>query len=95
MTKSLHFALAALATLVSAHPIRAQQPAPGLPDPFHLLEPKNFTAHRSSSNNPDWASNDDSKRPIPGETTVLADLEGPGVRQRIRLAETLEVARLL
>jgi hypothetical protein len=48
------------------------------PDPFHLTEPKTFTAHRSSSNNPDWNSNDDSKRPIPGETVVLADLPGPG-----------------
>jgi hypothetical protein len=57
----------------------SQQPAPGLPDPFRLLEPKDFSAHRSSSNNPDWNSNDDSKRPIPGETTVLADLTGPGV----------------
>src|SRR5262245_52350606 len=56
-----------------------QQDVPGLPDPFGLLEPKNFSAHRSSSNNPDWNSNDDSKRPIPGETTVLADLTGPGV----------------
>ena len=35
-------------------------------------------ALRSSSNNPNPASNDDSKRPIPGETTVLAELEGPG-----------------
>jgi len=48
-------------------------------DPFRLTEPKNFTVHRASSNNPDWNSNDDSKRPIPGETTVLADLQGPGV----------------
>jgi len=48
-------------------------------DPFHLTEPKDFTARRSSSNNPDWNSNDDSKRPIPGETIVLADLTGPGV----------------
>ena len=48
-------------------------------DPYRLTEPKNFTAHRSSSNNPDWNSNDDSKRPIAGETTVLADLQGPGV----------------
>jgi hypothetical protein len=60
-------------------PSSGQESAPALPDPFHLLEPKDFTAHRSSSNNPDWSSNDDSKRPIPGETTVLADLEGPGV----------------
>ena len=48
-------------------------------DPFRLTEPKPFTAHRASSNNPDWDSNDDSRRPIPGETTVLADLRGPGV----------------
>jgi hypothetical protein len=50
-----------------------------IPDPFRLTEPKDFTAHRASSNNPDWNSNDDSQRPIPGETTVLADLPGPGV----------------
>src|SRR5512146_3520013 len=55
----------------------------GNPDPFRLAEPKNFTAHRASSNNPDWSSNDDSKRPIPGETTVLADLQGPGVINHI------------
>jgi len=59
--------------------VRAQEPSPGLPDPYGLLVPKDFSAHRSSSNNPDWNSNDDSKRPIPGETTVLADLAGPGV----------------
>jgi hypothetical protein len=51
----------------------------GVPDPFRLIESKNFTAHRSSSNNADWSSNDDSKRPIPGETIVLADLKGPGI----------------
>jgi hypothetical protein len=48
-------------------------------DPFGLLQPKDFAAYRSSSNNPNLDSNDDSKRPIPGETTVLAELEGPGV----------------
>jgi hypothetical protein len=47
-------------------------------DPLGLVAPKDFVALRSSSNNPNPASNDDSKRPIPGETTVLADLEGPG-----------------
>ena len=82
----------------------SQQPVPGLPDPFGLLEPKDFSAHRSSSNNPDWNSNDDSKRPIPGETTVLADLAGPGDRhphvdhdrgQRVRLAAAAAPARLL
>jgi len=52
-------------------------------DPFRLTEPKDFAAHRASSNNPDWSSNDDSQRPIPGETTVLADLHGPGVVNHI------------
>lgn len=56
-----------------------QPSAPRFADPFGLTAPKNFTAHRASSNNPDWNSNDDSKRPIPGETTVLTDLQGPGV----------------
>jgi hypothetical protein len=56
-----------------------QPKALSISDPFRLTEPKDFTAHRASSNNPDWSSNDDSKRPIPGETTVLADLQGPGV----------------
>jgi len=32
-----------------------------------------------SSNNLFVDSNDDSKRPVPGETLVLADLEGPGI----------------
>jgi hypothetical protein len=69
-----------IAAALSLHPawILGQAPEPSFPDPFRLLEPKDFTARRSSSNNPDWSSNDDSKRPIPGETAVLADLEGPG-----------------
>jgi len=73
------FAVCLAVALCAARPALAQQQVPGLPDPYGLLEPKDFTAHRSSSNNPDWNSNDDSKRPIPGETTVLADLTGPGV----------------
>jgi hypothetical protein len=63
----------------------AQDKTARLPDPFRLLERKDFTARRSSSNNPDPLSNDDSKRPIPGETVVLADLEGPGVVTHIWL----------
>src|SRR5207253_11167647 len=54
-------------------------------DLSRLAEPKNFRALRSSSNNPDWNSNDDSKRPIPGETITLADLSGPGVVTHIWL----------
>ncbi len=71
-------ALAAILVMAGAT-VCAQGPPANFPDPFRLVEPKNFTAHRASSNNPDWNSNDDSKRPIPGETVVLADLKGPGV----------------
>ena len=46
---------------------------------------RDFHARRSSSNNADWSSNDDSKRPIPGETVTLADLAGPGVVTHIWL----------
>jgi Protein of unknown function (DUF2961)/HEAT repeats len=69
--------VALVATLLAATG-RADDLPPTLADPFRLLEPRHSVAHRSSSNNPDPDSNDDSKRPIPGETTVLADLEGPG-----------------
>lgn len=72
-------AVAALALISGALPAQAEPAAPGTADPFRLTEPKTFKARRSSSNNPDWNSNDDSKRPIPGETIVLADLAGPGV----------------
>lgn len=63
----------------------AQEPGIGIPDPFRLVEPKEFAARRASSNNRDPSSNDDSQRPIPGETVVLADLEGPGVVSHIWL----------
>ncbi len=46
---------------------------------------KTFTAHRSSSDNPFIGSNDDSKRIMPGETLVMADLRGPGVVSHIWL----------
>jgi hypothetical protein len=78
--------LTALALLTVAPGLaRAGAPPVGLPDPFHLLERKDFLAGRSSSNSPDPRSNDDSARPIPGETTVLADLAGPGVVSHIWL----------
>jgi hypothetical protein len=50
-----------------------------------LARAQNYSAHRSSSTNPDPKSNDDSLRPIPGETVVLADLDGPGVVTHIWL----------
>jgi hypothetical protein len=75
--------LAAAAAMLLSAPAFSQSINPGLPDPYRLTEPKNFEAFRATSNNEDWNSNDDSKRPIPGETTVLADLQGPGVVNHI------------
>src|SRR5450755_3033641 len=54
-------------------------------DPLSLTLLKDYRAYRSSSNNPDPESNDDSKRPIPGETIVLGDLQGPGMVTHIWL----------
>jgi hypothetical protein len=71
--------------LAAAVAAAAQEQGLGLPDPFRLLEPKGFVARRASSNSPDPRSNDDSQRPIPGETVVLADLPGPGVVSHIWL----------
>ncbi len=59
------------------------QSAASSADNLDLARPKLYEAYRVSSNNPDPASNDDCKRPIPGETVVLADLQGPGVIDHI------------
>jgi hypothetical protein len=83
MNKHFILALPATSLLVAAVNGCVEPSALRISDPFHLTASKNFTAHRASSNNPDWSSNDDSKRPIPGETTVLADLQGPGVVNHI------------
>ncbi|MGD0578603.1 MAG: DUF2961 domain-containing protein [Bryobacteraceae bacterium] len=61
----------------------AQAPDRG---PFSLLDLpriKTFSAHRVSSGNRFVGSNDDSKRIMPGETYVMADLRGPGVVSHI------------
>ena len=77
MKVALAAAVAILLSAASASP----QPV----DLSRLPETRDFRARRSSSNNADWSSNDDSKRPIPGETVTLADLTGPGVVTHIWL----------
>ena len=52
-------------------------------DPLEFPRLKTYSAYRSSSNNLYVDSNDDCKHPIPGETTVLADLQGPGIVNHI------------
>ena len=63
--------LAALTAIVCST-AGAQIPSVAPLDPLGFAQLKHFAAHRVSSDNPDPNSNDDSKRPIPGETTVLA-----------------------
>ena len=53
--------------------------------PEDLARLKNYTAHRVSSGNRFVGSNDDSKRIMPGETLLMADLTGPGVVDHIWL----------
>ncbi len=65
--------------------VSAQGPTIAPFDPLEFARVKDFAPHRSSSNNPDPRSNDDSKRPIPGQTVVLADLKGPGFVSHIWL----------
>jgi hypothetical protein len=54
-------------------------------DPASLTRVQEGEALRVSSNNRDPNSNDDSLRPIAGETVTLADLTGPGVVNHIWL----------
>jgi hypothetical protein len=77
MHKTMLALVAAFGTVLTA-----QMPAPDMQD---LPRLKDFEAERVSSNSPDPLSNDDSWRPIAGETDVLADLTGPGVVTHIWL----------
>src|SRR5262245_20354102 len=70
-------ALLAAATASCAAPVSS--PLQGPLDPLHLTDLKDYGAYRASSNNADPEDNDDSMRPIAGETVVLADLKGPGM----------------
>jgi hypothetical protein len=57
----------------------AQAPAGDFLDPMGLARLKDYSAHRMSSDNRFVFSNDDSKRIMPGETFVMADLTGPAM----------------
>jgi hypothetical protein len=68
-----------LGVILASGPARAQSSITGPIDPLRFSQLKDFTAHRSSSNNADLDWNDDSKHPLPGETLTIADLSGPGI----------------
>jgi len=59
--------------------LRCQERAAEPPGTAGLASLKPYSAHRVSSDNPNPSSNDDSKRILPGETLVMADLSGPGM----------------
>jgi hypothetical protein len=62
-----------------------QAPTATTDDALDLARMKSYSAARVSSSNRFVASNDDSKRILPGETLVMADLEGAGVVTHIWL----------
>ena len=63
----------------------AQSPLSDGADSLALARLKNYSAARVSSGNKYVASNDDSKRIMPGETLVMADLKGAGAITHIWL----------
>jgi Protein of unknown function (DUF2961)/HEAT repeats/HEAT repeat len=73
--------VASLIALLLALPVEAwPQVAPTDPsDGLGLARLKNYSTYRVSSGNRDVKSNDDSKRIMPGETLVMADITGPGM----------------
>jgi hypothetical protein len=59
--------------------VLAQNPSDDFLDGLGLARIKTYSSHRVSSGNANAASNDDSKRILPGETLVMADLSGAGM----------------
>lgn len=76
---------AVLAVLVIGNRSAGAQAAPASDDSLDLARMKPYAAARVSSANRYVASNDDSKRILPGETLVMADLQGTGVVTHIWL----------
>src|SRR5512139_631120 len=66
-------------TAVLVPQVARSQPPADLLDPMGLARVKTYTAGRASSDNRFVASNDDSRKMMPGETLVLADLSGAGM----------------
>ncbi len=76
--------LALVVLLVSGFAF-AQSPLNEVTDSLALARLKDYSAARVSSGNKFVSSNDDSKRIMPGETLVMADLKGPGAVTHIWL----------
>ncbi len=68
-----------LLLLLAATTCLAQSAADDFLDGLGLARLKSYSSHRVSSGNRYVASNDDSKRILPGETLVMADVSGAGM----------------
>ena len=77
--------LISLTLFFCAIPLLAQVPGNEASDSLDIAKFKNYSSARVSSSNRFVASNDDSKRIVPGETLVMADLKGAGVITHIWL----------
>jgi len=76
----------ACVALILCSTFSAAQELPGaLNDSLDLARTKTYSSARVSSGNRFVASNDDSKRIMPGETLVMADLQGAGMVSHIWL----------
>ena len=75
----------ALVVLLASGFAFAQSPLDEVTDSLALARLKDYSAARVSSGNKFVSSNDDSKRIMPGETLVMADLKGPGAVTHIWL----------
>jgi Protein of unknown function (DUF2961)/HEAT repeats len=74
-----------LTLMIACPAVPAQIPDNDFLDPLGLARLKNYSSARTSSGNRYVNSNDDSKRIMPGETLVMADLSGPGMVTHIWL----------
>src|SRR5690349_11739723 len=77
--------LASIAVLCFISWCSAQVPGADSGDPLELARMKTYSSARVSSGNRFVASNDDSKRIMPGETLVMANLQGSGMVTHIWL----------
>ena len=79
----MKFSAIAAILLAASSSVCAQNPRDDFLDSLGLARLKNYSSHRVSSGNRNVASNDDSKRILPGETLVMADLSGAGMINHI------------
>jgi hypothetical protein len=74
-----HMKILLIAILLISGVVSAQTPPNKSSGALDLARPQDYSAYRSTSGNPAEFSNMDDKQIMPGETLVIADLQGPGM----------------